>query len=47
MPDHPARRLWAALETLHDVTYFAEGVRPAGIALGLRGINPTGVPYPR
>lgn len=37
MPDHPARRLWAALETLHDVTYFAEGVRPAGIALGLRG----------
>jgi hypothetical protein len=37
VPDHPARRLWAALETLHDVTYFAEGVRPAGIALGLRG----------
>ena len=37
MPDHPARRLWATLETLHDVTYFAEGVRPAGIALGLRG----------
>jgi len=34
---HPARRLWATLETLHDVTYFAEGVRPAGIALGLRG----------
>jgi hypothetical protein len=29
--------LWATLETLHDVTYFAEGVRPAGIALGLRG----------
>jgi hypothetical protein len=37
VPDHPARRLWATLETLHDVTYFAEGVRPAGIALGLRG----------
>ena len=37
MPDHPARRLWAALEALHDVTYFAEGVRPAGISLGLRG----------
>jgi helix-turn-helix protein len=37
VPDHPARRLWVALETLHDVTYFAEGVRPAGIALGLRG----------
>jgi len=37
VPDHPARRLWVTLETLHDVTYFAEGVRPAGIALGLRG----------
>ena len=37
MPEHPARRLWVSLETLHDVTYFAEGVRPAGIALGLRG----------
>jgi hypothetical protein len=37
VPDHPARRLWATIETLHDVTYFAEGVRPAGIALGLRG----------
>jgi helix-turn-helix protein len=34
---HPARRLWATLEALHDVTYFADGVRPAGIALGLRG----------
>jgi helix-turn-helix protein len=34
---HPARRLWATLETLHDVTYFADGVRPAGMALGLRG----------
>lgn len=37
MRTHPARRLWATLETLHDVTYFAEGVRPAGMALGLRG----------
>ena len=37
MPDHPARRLWATLEILHDVIYFAEEVRPAGIALGLRG----------
>ena len=37
MHTHPARRLWATLETLHDVTYFAEGVRPAGMALGLRG----------
>jgi hypothetical protein len=29
--------LWAALETLHDVTYFADAVRPAGIELGLKG----------
>jgi len=34
---HPARRLWATLETLHDVTYFAPQVRSAGIAMGLRG----------
>jgi hypothetical protein len=34
---HPARHLWATLEPLHDVIYFAGGVRPAGIALGLRG----------
>jgi len=34
---HPARRLWATLEPLHDVLYFSDGVRPAGIALGLRG----------
>ena len=34
MGTHPARRLWAALEPLHDVVYFADGVRPAGIALG-------------
>ena len=37
MGTHPARRLWAALEPLHDVVYFADGIRPAGIALGLRG----------
>ena len=37
MGTHPARRLWAVLETLHDVVYFADGVRAAGIALGLRG----------
>jgi hypothetical protein len=37
VPTHPARRLWAALETLHDVTYFADAVRPAGIELGLKG----------
>lgn len=37
MRTHPARRLWATLEPLHDVIYFAGGVRPAGIALGLRG----------
>jgi hypothetical protein len=34
---HPARRLWATLETLHDVVYFAEDVRSTGIALGLKG----------
>jgi len=34
---HPARRLWATLEPLHEVIYFAGGVRPAGVALGLRG----------
>jgi hypothetical protein len=34
---HPARRLWAALEPLHDVTYFADAVRPAGVELGLKG----------
>jgi hypothetical protein len=37
VPTHPARRLWVALETLHDVTYFAPEVRPAGIAQGLKG----------
>jgi hypothetical protein len=35
--DHPARRLWATLETIHDVVYFAPGVRDAGVGLGLRG----------
>jgi len=34
---HPARRLWSALEPLHDVVYFAPPVRDAGKALGLRG----------
>jgi hypothetical protein len=37
VPTHPARRLWAALETLHDVTYFAPEVRAAGVAQGLKG----------
>ena len=37
MSSHPARRLWAALETLHDVTYFAPEVRAAGMAQGLKG----------
>ena len=37
MSSHPARRLWAALETLHDVTYFAPDVRSTGIAQGLKG----------
>ena len=34
MSDHPARRLWATLETLHDVVYFAPSVRDAGVGLG-------------
>ena len=37
MSTHPARRLWATLETLHDVTYFAPEVRSTGIAQGLKG----------
>ena len=37
MSTHPARRLWQALEPLHDVVYFAPGVRDAGVTLGLRG----------
>ena len=37
MSTHPARRLWAALETLHDVAYFAPEVRSTGIAQGLKG----------
>ena len=35
--DHAARRLWLSLETLHDVVYFAPGVRGIGMDLGLRG----------
>jgi hypothetical protein len=34
---HPARRLWATRETLHDVTYFAPEIRSTGIAQGLKG----------
>ena len=37
MSTHPARRLWATLETLHDVTYFAPEVRSTGMAQGLKG----------
>ncbi len=37
MPVHPARRIWNALETLHDVVYFSPEVRQAGVGLGLRG----------
>ena len=37
MSTHPARRLWVALETLHDVTYFAPEVRATGMAQGLKG----------
>jgi hypothetical protein len=33
----PARRLWAACETLHAVTYFAEPCRAAWTAPGARG----------
>lgn len=32
-----ARALWAALETLHDVTYFAPQARAAHEEIGLRG----------
>jgi hypothetical protein len=34
---HTARRLWATLEPLHAVVYFAPQVRAAGKAAGLRG----------
>jgi hypothetical protein len=37
MTEHPARRLWLSIETLHDVVYFAPEIRGAGTALGLRG----------
>ncbi len=36
-PSDAARRLWLSLEPLHDVVYFAPGVRDAGVDLGLRG----------
>lgn len=34
---HTARRLWTTVEPLHDVIYFAPGVRDSGKAIGLRG----------
>lgn len=34
---HPARRLWNALESLHDVVYFSPQVRETGKGLGLAG----------
>lgn len=34
---HPARRIWTILEPLHDVVYFAPGVRDAGVSIGLKG----------
>ncbi|MET7769705.1 hypothetical protein [Nocardia sp. NPDC005366] len=37
MAIHPARRIWTTLEPLHDVVYFGDGIRAAGVALGLRG----------
>jgi hypothetical protein len=35
--EHPARRLWSALEPVHDVVYFSPQVRETGLSLGLRG----------
>ena len=37
MAGHSARRVWATLETLHDVVYFAPQIPEAGIGLGLHG----------
>lgn len=34
---HIARRLWTTVEPLHDVIYFAPGIRDSGKAIGLRG----------
>lgn len=34
---HPARRLWNALESLHDVVYFSPQVRETGKSIGLAG----------
>jgi hypothetical protein len=34
---HSARRLWTTVEPLHDVIYFAPGIRDSGKAIGLRG----------
>ena len=36
-PSDAARRLWLSLEPLHDVVYFAPGVREAGVDIGMRG----------
>jgi hypothetical protein len=35
--EHPARRLWKRLESLHAVTYFSPEPRDAHAAIGLRG----------
>lgn len=35
--EHPARRLWRAVEPIHAVTYFDAGCREAGEAVGLKG----------
>jgi hypothetical protein len=37
--DHPARRLWHTLETLHAVTYFDPRCRAAATELGLKGFK--------
>ncbi|MDI2125906.1 SCO6745 family protein [Yinghuangia seranimata] len=35
--DHPARRLWGAIEPIHAICYFAPEVTAAGEELGLKG----------
>ncbi|NUU24879.1 MAG: hypothetical protein HOV68_25740, partial [Streptomycetaceae bacterium] len=35
--NHPARRLWAGVEPIHALVYFAPEVADAAKDLGLRG----------
>lgn len=37
MTEHRARRMWALIEPVHDVTYFAECARPPIERLGVSG----------